>query len=99
MPLTTSKIRSGQDETITLRVSRSQKVLLDWAARATGQTRSKFVVESACREAEDVLLDRCDVHLPKEKFKRFVAMLDNPPARNPRLARLLKTKAPWGFMS
>ena len=28
-------------------------------------------------------------------WQRFTAMLDKPPASNPRLARLLRTKAPW----
>ena len=46
-------------------------------------------------EAESILLDRRYFALPQEEFKRFNAMLDKPPASNPRLARLLKTKAPW----
>jgi uncharacterized protein (DUF1778 family) len=53
------------------------------------------MLESACREAEAVLLDRRYFALPEEDFNRFTAMLDKPPASNPRLARLLKTKAPW----
>jgi uncharacterized protein (DUF1778 family) len=33
--------------------------------------------------------------LSSDEFKRFVAMLDKPPASNARLRRLLKSKAPW----
>lgn len=57
--------------------------------------RSDFMLEAACREAEGILLDRRYFALPAEEFKRFTAMLDKPPASNPRLARLLKTRAPW----
>lgn len=53
------------------------------------------MLETACREAESVLLDRRYFALSDEQFKRFTAMLDKPPPSNPRLERLLKTKAPW----
>jgi uncharacterized protein (DUF1778 family) len=95
MPVTTPKPTLGRGETINLRVSRGQKALIDRAAQALGRNRSDFMLESACREAEAVLLDRRYFALPEEDFKRFKAMLDKPPATNPRLIRLLKTKAPW----
>jgi uncharacterized protein (DUF1778 family) len=41
------------------------------------------------------LLDRRYFNPPEDQFRRFTAMLDKPPANNPRLARLLKSKAPW----
>ncbi len=82
-------------ENINLRVSRSQKALIDRAATALGRNRSDFMLETACREAESVLLDRRYFNLPEDEFRRFTAMLDKPPANNPRLARLLRSKAPW----
>jgi uncharacterized protein (DUF1778 family) len=82
-------------ENINLRVSRSQKALIDRAATALGRNRSDFMLETACREAESVLLDRRYFNLPENEFRRFTAMLDKPPANNPRLARLLRSKAPW----
>jgi uncharacterized protein (DUF1778 family) len=82
-------------ENINLRVSRSQKTLIDRAAEAQGRNRSDFMLESACREAESVLLDRRYFNLNDEDFKRFTDMLDKPPESNPRLARLLARKAPW----
>jgi uncharacterized protein (DUF1778 family) len=53
------------------------------------------MLETACREAEAVLLDRRYFALSSEDFKRFTSLLDKPPASNARLRRLLKTKAPW----
>ena len=82
-------------ENINLRASRSQKALIDRAAEAQGRNRSDFMLDAACREAESVLLDRRYFNLSAEDFRRFTAMLDKPPKNNPRLARLLKAKAPW----
>ena len=82
-------------ENINLRVTRSQKELIDRAAEAQGRNRSDFMLEAACREAESVLLDRCYFQLDDDAFRRFTEMLDAPPKDNPRLARLLARKAPW----
>ena len=86
---------AGRGETINLRGSRKQKALIDHAAQTLGRSRSDFMLETACREAETVLLDRRYFALSDDAFQRFTAMLDKPPASNPKLRRLLKTKAPW----
>jgi uncharacterized protein (DUF1778 family) len=95
MSATGTGTRRGRDETINLRASRRQKSLIDRAADALGRNRSDFMLETACREAEAVLLDRRYFALSREEFKRFTSMLDKPSASNARLRRLLKTKAPW----
>ena len=95
MPGTGAKLDKARGENINLRVSRGQKALIDRAAHALGRNRSDFMLEIACREAESVLLDRRYFALADEEFVRFQAMLDKPPAANARLARLLKTRAPW----
>ena len=46
------------------------------------QSRSEFMLEAACREAETVLLDCRYFGLSPEAFKRFTAMLDKLPASN-----------------
>ena len=88
---------SGQlrTENINLRATQSQKALIDRAAEAQGRSRSDFILEAACREAESVLLDQRYLYLDDAAFRRFTAVLDAPPKSNPRLARLLKRKAPW----
>ncbi len=90
-----TKPDKARGENINLRVSRGQKSLIDRAAHALGRNRSDFMLETACREAESVLLDRRYFTLTEEEFRRFTAVFDKPPGSNPRLARLLKTKAPW----
>ena len=95
MPATGAKTTTTRDETINLRASRRQKALIDRAADALCRNRSDFMLETACREAESVLLDRRYFTLSNQEFKRFTTMLDKPSASNARLRRLLKTKAPW----
>jgi uncharacterized protein (DUF1778 family) len=95
MPRTRLKSAAPRAEVINLRASRRQKSIIDRAAHALGRSRSEFMLESACREAESVLLDRRYFELSDDAFRRFTAMLDAPPADNPKLRRLLNTKAPW----
>jgi len=95
MAVTDTQATKGRGETINLRASRGQKALIDQAAAALGRSRSDFMLDTACREAEAVLLDRRYFVLSGEAFERFTAMLDKPPGDNPKLRRLLQTKAPW----
>ena len=85
----------ARNEIINLRASRRQKELIDHAAELLDRSRSEFMLEAACREAEALLADQTQILLPGDKFKRFMAALDKPPAKNPRLQKLLRLKAPW----
>ena len=90
-----TKVRTFRGETINLRASRQQKALIDRAAQTLGRSRSDFMLETACREAGTVLLEQCYFALPEAAFNRFMAVLDKPVKDNPKLRRLLQTKAPW----
>lgn len=89
----------ARGKNINLRVSHEQKSLIDRAVRALGRNRSDFMLETACQEAETVLLDRRYFSLPVEEFRRFAAILDKPPASNPRLTRLLSDPSAVGQVS
>ncbi len=86
--------RQPRDAAINLRVSRRQRALIDRAAAALDKNRSDFMLETACRKADAVLLDRRFFLLDEKAYRRFTEALDRPPAVNPRLRRLLTTKAP-----
>ncbi len=94
MPTTNAKLKN-RGETINLRASQRQKLLIDRASEALGRSRSDFMLDTACREAESVLLDQRYFSLSENEFKKFAAMLDRSPKDNPKLRRLLQTKAPW----
>src|SRR5258708_18553236 len=83
MPEKRAKDRNGRGETINLRASRNQKVLIDRAAEALGRSRSDFMLDTACREAESVLLDRRCFSLFEESFKHLSRIVHDPPTGNP----------------
>ena len=87
--------QAARDVNINLRASRQHRTLIDRAAEALGKSRSDFMLEAARREAESVLLDRRYFALDAAAFEAFTERLDQPPADNPRLRRLLTEKAPW----
>ena len=93
--MATAKATTGRDVIINLRANRNQRAIIDRAAERLGKNRSDFMLEAACRAAETVLLDQRYFQLDKKDFDKFNAALDNAPADNPRLRRLLRTKAPW----
>jgi uncharacterized protein (DUF1778 family) len=95
MPSTRTRERQPRDVSINLRANRRQRALIDRAAEAVGKNRSDFMLEAACREADAILLDRRLFLLDEKVYRRFIAELDKPPADNPRLRRLLTSKAPW----
>lgn len=84
-----------RDININIRAKRKQRDLIDQAAELLGKTRSDFMLETACREAEDVLLDQRIFILDAETFQKFQVLLDAPPSENPKLRQLMATKAPW----
>ena len=85
--------RSGV--TINLRASVHVRDLIDRAAALLGQNRSEFMLDSARRRAEDVLLDQNLFSLNEDQFQAFLNLLDEPPKPTEELKELLATKAPW----
>ena len=80
---------------ISIRAKAGQRDLIDQAADRLGRSRSDFMLEAACRQAEDVLLDQAYFALDAKGFGAFQDMFDNPPAPTDRLRRTLKAHAPW----
>src|SRR5213083_3682177 len=95
MPATRTKERQPRDVAINLRANRRQRALIDRAAEALGKNRSDFMLEAACREAGAVLADRRFFLLDEKVHTRFMAALAKLPIDNPRLRRLLASRAPW----
>ncbi len=84
-----------QPVTISIRARQRQRNLIDQAAERLGRSRSDFMLEVACREAEDVLLDQAFFTVDAAAFKKFQELLDNPPEPTEKLRRFLLTKSPW----
>ena len=75
---------STRDININLRAKRRQRDLIDQAAELPGKIRSDFMLETACRETEDVLLDQRWFTLDPEAVRKFQALLDSPPKKSQR---------------
>lgn len=84
-----------RDQAIHVRAAARQRDLIDRAAHALNKSRSEFILETACREAQDVLLDQTYFGLDGEAFAQFSTMLDTPREPTDALRKLLRTPAPW----
>jgi uncharacterized protein (DUF1778 family) len=80
---------------INLRIEAGTRQLIDDAAAVLGKTRTEFMIESARRQAVDVLLDQRLFVLDTERYDAFMLALDNPPAPGPKLRSLLRRVPAW----
>ena len=89
------KSTAAKDETINIRVSGSQRTVIDQAAEIRGRSRSEFMLDASYREAEKVMLERTLFVLDPDVFDEFEAMLDAPREPSEALRAMLTRKAPW----
>ncbi|MFF7706163.1 DUF1778 domain-containing protein [Pseudomonas sp. NPDC007930] len=81
---------------LNMRVDAKKRSLIDAAVQILGVDRTSFILDAACRKAEDVLLDRRLFVLDDEAFERFEQALDaNPLRTNEKLQALLQRPKPW----
>jgi uncharacterized protein (DUF1778 family) len=96
LPAARSKKRDQRSSAnIHIRASHETKELIDTAASAVGKTLSEFVLDSARRQAVDVLLDQRLFVLDADKHDAFMRALDNPPPAGKALKALMKRKPLW----
>ena len=87
--------RPRSDTAINLRVSRAVRDEIDGAASLLGKTRTDFIIESARKQAVDVMLDRRLLALSSARYAAFLKVLDAPAPPNARLKQLMASKSPW----
>lgn len=80
---------------INLRIESNTRQLIDDAAAILGKTRTEFMIDSARRQAIDVLLDQRLFVLDQERYEAFMHALDNAPAPGPKLRSLLRRAPAW----
>jgi uncharacterized protein (DUF1778 family) len=92
-----AKIPSAADTkgSINLRIEASTRQLIDEAAAILGKTRTEFMIETARRQAIDVLLDQRLFALESGRYDAFMHALDNPAAPGPRLRALMRRVPMW----
>ncbi|MEJ2743154.1 MAG: DUF1778 domain-containing protein [Gammaproteobacteria bacterium] len=87
--------KKTRSEPINIRVLSQQKDLIDKAASVVNKTRSDFMIEASCREAENVLLDRRLFVVDNESFEQLEKILSAPLTDNEAILSLMEYKAPW----
>ena len=80
---------------INLRIDTRSRQMIDDAARTLGKTRTEYMVETARRQAVDVLLDRRLIELETANFDSFAAALDTRFPPGPKLQALMSRKPAW----
>lgn len=75
-----SRSKRATRETLNLRVSTSERGLIDRAAKFNGKTRTDFIFGAARRAAEEDLLNRTVFVVSPAACSQFSARLDAPPA-------------------
>jgi uncharacterized protein (DUF1778 family) len=85
----------NREAPINIRARLAQRNLIDKAAAILNKNRSDFMLEVACSEAENVLLDRRLFLVDSEAYQTFETLLNAPVNDNPALRRLLNSKTPW----
>lgn len=81
-----------KDTRIDLRIEGSQKDFLVYAATLKKMKLSAFVLDSAIKEAEELVANKTQFALPEAQWKAFSAALDRPARDNAKLKKLLKLK-------
>jgi uncharacterized protein (DUF1778 family) len=90
-----TRAATGAKGSINLRIETGTRQLIDDAAAVLGKTRTEFMVESARRQAVDVLLDQRLFVLDSGRYDAFLQALDNPLAPGPKLRSLLRRTPAW----
>jgi len=80
---------------INMRVEPGQRALLTKAAAILNKDRIAFILDVACREAENVLLNQRLFQLDDDAFAAFTAALEAPAPANEKLESLLTSPSPW----
>jgi uncharacterized protein (DUF1778 family) len=94
-PVAARRMATDTKGSINLRIEAATRQLIDDAAATVGKTRTEFMIDSARRDAVDVLLDRRLFVLDSSSYDSFVAALDNPPAPGPKLKALMRRVPAW----
>jgi uncharacterized protein (DUF1778 family) len=88
----TTAIRSAR---LGLRATPDQEAVLRRAAEVAHKSLTEFILDSACRAAEQTLLDQRLFIASPAQGQALLDLLDQAPADNPGLRELFARKAPW----
>lgn len=80
---------------LNMRVESRKRALIDRAVAELGGDRTSFVIDAACKRAEEVLLDRRVYMLDDDAFDFFEKVIEQPVQENTCLQNLLRREPSW----
>jgi uncharacterized protein (DUF1778 family) len=81
---------------INMRVDFKKRDLIDVAAAMSGSDRTSFILDAACKKAEEIILDQRLFVLADNDFDAFEQALQSNPVRsNKCLQKLLNRPSRW----
>lgn len=92
---TRSEQTGNKEERLNLRVTSSEKRLLERAARAAHASTTHFILQAALRSAEDALAAETRFALSPERWSEFTASLERPARVIPALAEAASKPSPF----
>lgn len=85
----------AKDERLDLRVSLTQKRLLQQAAAISGRSVSEFVLDSALEDAGNALLDQKIFMFDPEAFDQLLARAEDVEKNKEAIDKILAITPPW----
>lgn len=85
----------AKDERLDLRVSLTQKRLLQQAAAISGRSVSEFVLDSALEDAGNALLDQRVFMFDPEAFDQLLAKAEDVDKNKEAIDKILAITPPW----
>ena len=84
---------------LNMRVDPKKRALIDRAVAELGGDRTSFIVEAACKRAEEVLMDRRYYMLDEDDYAFFEQAISKPISERPCLQKLLRKTPSWVSVS
>ncbi len=82
-----------KSDRLNLRVTTTDRVLLERAAQLEGLSTSSFLIRAAAESAREVIARQQRITVPAEAFDRLISALEAPAEVNPKmLERLRRTR-------
>ena len=78
-----------------LRATRAQEAVLRRAADVAHKSLTDYILDSACRAAEQTLIDQRLFTVSGQQYDNFMALLDCPEQDNEGLRDLFSRPVPW----
>ena len=95
MPVITRAPKVARDNQINLRATDAERAVIDYAASLVKKSRTDFILELACQEAQNIILDQRLFMLDDEQYDAFIEDLESPLQNVEGRQRLMDVKPEW----